>query len=140
MPTTVQGIRFKAKTESWESRKKEGSKGFEYHLGSLPPITQAHLRRQAVKNTTSREVAAARQLIATPASQLVKKTELQQQFLTQPKAKQQVAMERLQLLNDMANFIAPFVDVGRRTEGVMVFAKQCNQSKATLYRWQAPDR
>lgn len=38
MPTTVQGIRFKAKTESWESRKKEGSKGFEYHLGSLPPI------------------------------------------------------------------------------------------------------
>lgn len=136
MPTTVQGIRFKAKTESWESRKKEGSKGFEYHLGSLPPITQAHLRQQAVKNTTSREVAAARQLIATPASQLVKKTELQQQFLTLPKAKQQVAMERLQLLNDMANFIAPFVEVGRRTEGVMAFAKQCNQSKATLYRWQ----
>ncbi|MFV0597658.1 DNA-binding protein [Shewanella sp.] len=136
MPTTVQGIRFKAKTESWESRKKEGSKGFEYLLGSLPPITQAHLRQQAVKNTTSREVAAARQVLATPASLVEKKTELQQQFLVLPTSKQQVAMERYQLLTEMANFVEPFIAAGRRTDGVVAFAKQCGQSKATLYRWQ----
>lgn len=135
-PAADRNVRIIADKQSWNKRAKSKGKGFEYHISSLPPLTQAHLRQQTVKTSLSREVAAARQVIATPASLVEKKTELQQQFLVLPTSKQQVAMERYQLLTEMANFVEPFITAGRRTDGVVAFAKQCGQSKATLYRWQ----
>jgi putative transposase len=46
MPGKERGIRKKANREHWESRHREAGKGLEYHIDSLPPETQAHLRAQ----------------------------------------------------------------------------------------------
>lgn len=43
MGLTVQGVRKKSITENWKKRKRAKGKGFEYHLKSLPVITQIYL-------------------------------------------------------------------------------------------------
>lgn len=62
MPGTERGVRKAADRESWQSRKRERGKGLEYHLTSLPPDTQKHLRHQqaiaACNAATAAELAA----------------------------------------------------------------------------------
>lgn len=137
MPSTVQGIRYKAKVESWAKQKLAKGKGFEYHLSSLPAITQAHLQQQIIKTEPNREVAAARQVLAASiASTTAFKTEQQQRFLTLPTAKQQTALERRALLEELATFVAPFEAQGRKTEAVNAWALQHDLKVSTLYRWR----
>lgn len=51
LPGTPQGVRKMAKSQGWESRRKEGVQGkaLEFSVSSLPPMTQAALLRKAGK-------------------------------------------------------------------------------------------
>ncbi|AWX13101.1 hypothetical protein CEP49_06150 [Mergibacter septicus] len=55
LPTTVQGVTKKAKSENWERRRKAGAKGnvFEYAFTSLPQEVQAELLLKNAKETIS---------------------------------------------------------------------------------------
>ena len=56
MPSTVQALSRKAKSENWRSRKREArGGGKEYHLSSLPAKTQTALRISAAKRAVSTE-------------------------------------------------------------------------------------
>ncbi|MGY3854939.1 DNA-binding protein, partial [Aeromonas aquatilis] len=48
MPTTVQGVRYRAKSEQFNARKCSDGKGSEFHISSLPAETRRHLAEQAV--------------------------------------------------------------------------------------------
>ncbi len=48
MPTTVQGVRYRARSEQFSSRKCSDGKGSEYHISSLPAETRRYLAEQAV--------------------------------------------------------------------------------------------
>lgn len=43
MPTTVQGVRYRAKSEQFNVRKCSDGKGSEYHISSLPIETRRYL-------------------------------------------------------------------------------------------------
>ncbi|MCG9722143.1 DDE-type integrase/transposase/recombinase [Shewanella sp. Isolate7] len=64
------------------------------------------------------------------------KTELQQQFLTLPKAKQQTALDRKALLDELDSFVEQFAKPGRKTEAVNAWAAQRDLKVPTLYRWR----
>lgn len=51
LPGTPQGVRKMAKSQGWESRRKEGVQGkaLEFSVSSLPPVTQAALLRKSGK-------------------------------------------------------------------------------------------
>ena len=48
MPTTVQGVRYRARSEQFNSRKCSDGKGSEYHISSLPAETRRYLAERAV--------------------------------------------------------------------------------------------
>jgi hypothetical protein len=136
-PASDRNVRILAEKGSWQTRKKVKGKGFEYHISSLPALTQAHLQQQAFKESTRREVAAARQVVEIPTTQSVAvKTTLQQQFMALPKTKQDCAFERQQLLAELAVFLTPFIAANSRTKGIAIFAQQKDIPVSTLYRWQ----
>jgi len=67
LPSTAFGVRKKADSEGWESRKKEKGKGYEYHFSSLPHVTQQALAKQQAKamlQECDTVVVAAKQLVA----------------------------------------------------------------------------
>jgi hypothetical protein len=43
MPSTADGVRYKANNENWEARKKEIGKGYEYHIDSFSVEARTHL-------------------------------------------------------------------------------------------------
>uniref|UniRef100_UPI002AB6B1B8 DNA-binding protein n=1 Tax=Burkholderia cenocepacia TaxID=95486 RepID=UPI002AB6B1B8 len=48
LPTTMQGVKLRAKSASWSFRKRDGrGGGVEYALASLPADAQAEIRRRA---------------------------------------------------------------------------------------------
>ncbi|KAF1053026.1 MAG: hypothetical protein GAK41_00906 [Burkholderia gladioli] len=48
LPTTMQGVKLRAKSAAWSFRKREGrGGGLEYALDSLPVDAQAEIRRRA---------------------------------------------------------------------------------------------
>ena len=59
LPKTVQGIRFKANSESWEARKRSKGKGCEYHFSCLPAETQRALKISQTKKQQAEQNQAA---------------------------------------------------------------------------------
>src|SRR3569832_1951152 len=59
IPGTKQGINDRAKRENWQRSRRQGrGGGYEYHLTSLPPITQASLITQRSLSPRPRPTAA----------------------------------------------------------------------------------
>jgi len=59
MPTTIQGVNYKAKNEQFIARyRTERGGGFEYHLSTLPEKTKMHLHRLAMAETQPEQVLA----------------------------------------------------------------------------------
>ncbi|MCH4295604.1 DDE-type integrase/transposase/recombinase [Shewanella sp. 3B26] len=135
LPAADRNIRISAQKGDWISRPRAKGKGLEYHLKSLPPLTQAHLHQQAIQQP-ERVMATARSITSKPSQAIVTKLEAQSKYLSLPCSKQNVAESRFQLLQEMEQFLIPFEVAGRKTEGVQAFADLHKLSKATLYRWQ----
>ncbi len=50
MPAYPDGVRKKADREEWINQKKTSGKGLEYHISSLPLVTQQALAKQAASD------------------------------------------------------------------------------------------
>jgi transposase InsO family protein len=50
-PETLPGVRYRAKSEGWQKRKRAKGKGFEYHINSLPPLAQAELAKREFRKS-----------------------------------------------------------------------------------------
>lgn len=106
MPGTAQGIRFKAKSESWQSRKKQKGKGLEYHITSLPGETRQHFFKQqfassnvvvsAAKESVNAEVASPSER---KARGLIALNNLSEKARTK-------ALAKLEILNAQEQFVA----------------------------------
>ncbi len=66
LPSTDRRIRARSESEGWRSRPREFGKGLEYHLSSLPLVTQ-----EALLRAESREIMAQTPPIAQPASPVI---------------------------------------------------------------------
>lgn len=53
MPTTIQGVRYRARTEGFDARKREEGKGNEFNIKSLPSETRAYLAKAMASETAS---------------------------------------------------------------------------------------
>ncbi|WP_345858691.1 DNA-binding protein [Shewanella algae] len=54
-PASDRNIRILAEKGHWQKRKKVKGKGFEYHISSLPVLTQTHLRQQHMQQSLRHE-------------------------------------------------------------------------------------
>lgn len=160
MPVSVQGIRYKANSESWTNRKKLIGKGFEYHLASLPTQTQAYLQAQSVEHSPATVVVAAKSAlkqdeaaqVQSRQQRLTTKADGLAQFMCLSAAKQAKAHAREALLHGYAQFIGPYEAAGNKAAGNRAFVHGFNGARLlvdnairahvnqiterTLYRWQ----
>ncbi|GJA53279.1 transposase [Aeromonas caviae] len=151
LPSTAFGVRKKADSEGWESRKKEKGKGFEYHLASLPQVTQQALAKQQAKallQASDSVAVAAKQMVAKlEAEEQVEQTALQArksdglvQFNSLPEVRQERATAKMAILSALDAFVAPYSMAGRKVDGIRLFIDAYNQRQLDLPEWVAAHR
>lgn len=124
MPNTVQGINKKAKSENWQSRKREGrGGGNEYHLSSLPAETQAALlKKQSMPKP------------AKPKGQrfTLDSESLWNRYDRAPESMKEQAHKRVEALALYRSLVDNGITKSQAAETV---AKQYDANRATVYRW-----
>lgn len=64
MPSTEQGVRFMAEKNLWKKRAKARGKGYEYHIFSLPRITQSYIAQHGLCFESGETAACAESILA----------------------------------------------------------------------------
>lgn len=65
LPSTPRGINKMSVREGWKNRKRAKGKGSEYHINSLPPETQQHLRHQHAIAVVNEKISDSGEALAT---------------------------------------------------------------------------
>ncbi len=155
MPTTVQGVRYRARSEQFNSRKCSDGKGSEYHISSLPAETRRYLAEQAVAlqgQTVTDHAAGGKAMAKLLAREVPVKPDAGRKLLTLGAAARKKVDARLLILQAADLFLAPYQacqqgEVGRRafieayrtrslSLPVSVYEQQKPFSLITLRRWQ----
>ncbi len=155
MPTTVQGVRYRARSEQFNSRKCSDGKGSEYHISSLPAETRRYLAEQAVAlqgQTVTDHAAGGKAMAKLLAREVPVKPDAGRKLLTLGAAARKKVDARLLILQAADLFLAPYQacqqgEVGRRafieayrTRSLSLPASVYEQQKPfsliTLRRWQ----
>ncbi|MGY4106758.1 DNA-binding protein [Aeromonas encheleia] len=151
LPGTAFGVRKKADSEGWESRKKEKGKGLEYHLGSLPLVTQQAVAKQKATDLLQENdtvVVAAKQLVAKlEAEEQAAKTAIQEnkcnglvRFNSLPEKRQERATAKMMILSALDAFVEPYSMAGQKTDGILRFVAAYNQRQLDLPEWVTAHR
>lgn len=160
MPSTVQGVRYKALQESWVNRKRQGQGGGkEYHIDSLPTETQAFLYVNSTKlnikytNVSIGEVVQKDVVVREQARKdkiSIKSTSMQR-FICLPEKVQAKAKAREAILQALNEYLLPYEAAGSKTAGVIAFLNAYKNmqllddevrlqvpsiTKTSLYRWK----
>ena len=160
MPSTVQGVRYKALQESWVNRKRRGQGGGkEYHIDSLPTETQAFLYVNSTKSNieytnvsngggVQKDVIEREQVRKDKIS--IKSTSMQR-FICLPEKVQAKAKAREAILQALNEYLLPYEAAGSKTAGVIAFLDAYKNmqllndevrlqvpsiTKTSLYRWK----
>ncbi|AQS38609.1 integrase family protein [Shewanella psychrophila] len=158
-PSTDRRTREKCIRENYLSRKKIVGKGNEYHIDSLPIETQAYIKAKQVEGSYDPIIVAAKSAIKKVEVKGVQcrqaRIDLKSQgmalFMCLNETKQAKAKARERVINSFEQFIAPYIDVGNKAEGINAFVKGFNSdlilpdedvrthvkqaAERTLYRW-----
>ncbi len=158
MPTTIQGVRYRARTEGFIARKREEGKGNEFNIKSFPAETRAYLAKQLASEVASSVQDHAKAGIAMAdladkkAVSVQEKIENGRKLMTMKPDQRKRADARLLILQVADVFLASYracnqLDVGRRlfcsayAERQIdlpgsVYEVQRAFSYRTLMRWQ----
>lgn len=137
LPTTPYGIRKKAESEGWNSRKKERGKGLEYHIASLPLETRQSLARQsaeAIAQSTAPTIMAGRavaQLDAVQSNREVMANSARKLVNMAPH-KRNRAEARVTIVQAMELFCAPYAEVRQLVKGEQAFVAAYNQRELSM--------
>lgn len=136
MPTTVQGVRYKARTEVYRTRNNPDGRGTQIHISSLPEETQAHLAAEAVNSAAAEtpEFAAGKAIAERMAKRKELSAEMQQQLLEDGAAqlmklsgKARLRAEcKLTILGNWHEYLQPWILQRKKTEGEHAFADDYN--------------
>ena len=156
MPSTVQGVRYRAKQAQLSSRKCADGKGSEYHISALPAETRRYLAQQAVAEqgqAVTDHAAGARAMAKLLERERRPAPDAGRKLLTLAAKPRQKVDARLLILHAADLFLAPYQasgqgEVGRRafidayrsrqlSLPDSVYAQQKPFSLITLRRWQA---
>ncbi|MGE6162545.1 DNA-binding protein [Aeromonas salmonicida] len=155
MPTTVQGVRYRAKSEKFNARKCSDGKGSEYHIGSLPIETRRYLAERAVAEqgqAVTDHAAGGKAMAKLLAREVPVKPDAGRKLLTLGEGARKKVDARLLILQAADIFLAPYQacqqgEVGRRafieayrarslSLPASVYDRQKPFSLITLRRWQ----
>ncbi|MEG0007934.1 MAG: DNA-binding protein [Aeromonas sp.] len=155
MPRTVQGVRYRAKSEQFNSRKCADGKGAEYHISSLPVETRRYLAEQAVAEqgqAVTDHAAGGKAMAKLLVSEVQLKPDAGRKLLTLGDGARKKVDARLLILQAADIYLAPYQacqqgEVGRRafieayrTRALSlpanVYERQKPFSLITLRRWQ----
>lgn len=151
LPSTAFGVRKKADSEGWESRRKEKGKGHEYLLSCLPQVTQQALAKQQAKAllqaSDSVAVAAKRMVAKLEADEQAERAAVRErktdglvQFNSLPELRQERATAKMAILSALEAFVAPYRMAGRKVDGTLLFIEAYNQRQLDLPAWVTAQR
>jgi putative transposase len=145
-PNNARNIRLKASKENWQKRKCSVGKGYEYHISSLPQVTQQFLAKQAAQTLVETNIApilSARQLAAELTRQAVVDKEQKQAVKEQgvvdfnclPKKSQTRAEAKLLIMKAYEAYIVPHKAVGKEVDGLNQFLIEYKTRSLELPQW-----
>jgi len=145
-PNNARNIRLKATKEGWEKRKCSVGKSYEYHISSLPQVTQQYLAKQAAEILANAEQAPARSArkLAVELDRQEDITNKQKQesreqglmrFNGLPEKQQNRAQAKLLILQSYAAYIEPHKAVGKEVEGLLQFVSDYKSKNLELPEW-----
>lgn len=129
VPSTERGIRKAAERESWDSKKKDKGKGFEYHITSLPIETQVELTKQFIE---SQPVPSINVLEATSNIFTYDREALWENYDSKTDKKKSKAQDKLNAILTALELISNGVSA---TNAWNQAAKAHNVNRSTLYGW-----
>ncbi len=146
VPSTDRRVRSKAAVDGWQSRKRAGTKGLEYHISSLPLVTQQALAKQAASDLLQSNepiVVAAKRVAAQLNAEEESNTKTRQLrkekssvlFNSLPEKAQNRANAKLAILQALDVFLVPYCSVNSKTEGVKRFVDAYNARQISLPEW-----
>ena len=145
MPTTVQGVRYRAKSEQFNARKCLDGKGAEYHISSLPAETRRYLAEQAVAQqgqAVTDHAAGGKAMAKLLEREVPVKPDAGRKLLTLGKGARKKVDARLLILQAADLFLAPYQacqqgEVGRRAF-IEAYRTRVLQLPASVYERQKP--
>jgi putative transposase len=132
IPGTDRGIRDRAARDGWKTRKRSVGKGFEYHLSSLPEITQAWLISKAYGAEPRLQPRVSRPSGTRVNAKALDREGLWNAFERAPQSIKDEALEHLTIVQALMELRQNGVG---KTKAVQQIMQLHDIGRSTLYRW-----